>query len=124
MIDEFARAMFNNGLDEQIENPTRALAVVMAVKRALREIAERNEDFRLNCEVPVYSCDLSQLNVKCSTRMSGSLPTILDAYALDPYQFHILAVLKQIVSFSFNSFRNLRNDVWVVWREDIVGVYV
>ena len=49
MIDEFARAMFNNGLDEQIENPTRALAVVMAVKRALREIAERNEDFRLNC---------------------------------------------------------------------------
>ena len=64
MIDEFARAMFNNGLDEQIENPTRALAVVMAVKRALREIAERNEDFRLNCEVPVYSCDLSQLLIK------------------------------------------------------------
>ena len=39
MFDEFARAMFDNGLDEQIENPTRALAVVMAVKRALGEKA-------------------------------------------------------------------------------------
>jgi hypothetical protein len=89
-----ASAMFNSGLDVPIEEPLRAIAVVMAVKVALRDIADQNEDFRKTCDAPVYACDLSQLNVKCATRVSGpmtrALPTILETYGLDPYEVEAL----------------------------------
>jgi hypothetical protein len=89
-----ASAMFNSGLDVPIEEPLRAVAVVMAVKVALRDIADQNEDFRKTCDAPVYACDLSQLNVKCATRVSGpmtrALPTILETYGLDPYEVEAL----------------------------------
>jgi hypothetical protein len=89
-----ASAMFNSGLDAPIEEPLRAVAVVMAVKVALRDIADQNEDFRKTCDAPVYACDLSQLNVKCATRVSGpmtrALPTILETYGLDPYEVEAL----------------------------------
>jgi hypothetical protein len=88
--DRVSHAMFNSGLDEPIEDSVRAIAVVLAVKVALGDILKQNEDFRLTCDAPVYSCDLSQLNVKCATRVSGpinrSLPTILNAYGLDAYE--------------------------------------
>ena len=92
--DMVARAMFNSGLDVPIEDPSRAVAVVLAVKLALRDIADQNEDFRKTCDAPVYNCDLSQLNVKCATRVSGpmtrALPTMLETYGLDPYEVEAL----------------------------------
>ena len=87
-------AMFNSGLDVPIEEPLRAVAVVLAVKVALQDIANQNEEFRKTCDAPVYNCDLSQLNVKCATRVSGpmtrALPTILETYGLDPYEVEAL----------------------------------
>ena len=92
--DMVARAMFNSGLDVPIEDPLRAVAVVLAVQLALRDIADQNEDFRKTCDAPVYNCDLSQLNVKCATRVSGpmtrALPTMLEMYGLDPYEVEAL----------------------------------
>jgi hypothetical protein len=87
-------AMFNSGLDVPIEEPLRAVAVVLAVKVALQDIANQNEEFRKTCDAPVYNCDLSQLNVKCATRVSGpmtrALPTILETYGLDAYEVEAL----------------------------------
>ena len=87
-------AMFNSGLDVPIEEPLRAVAVILAVKVALQDIANQNEEFRKTCDAPVYNCDLSQLNVKCATRVSGpmtrALPTILETYGLDAYEVEAL----------------------------------
>ena len=87
-------AMFNSGLDVPIEEPLRAVAVVLAVKVALQDIANQNEEFRKTCDAPVYNCDLSQLNVKCATRVSGpmtrALPTILETYGLDANEVEAL----------------------------------
>ena len=87
-------AMFNSGLDVPIEEPLRAVAVVLAVKVALQDIANQNEEFRKTCDAPVYNCDLSQLNLKCATRVSGpmtrALPTILETYGLDAYEVEAL----------------------------------
>lgn len=84
-----AGAMFNADLDKPVEDGPRAIAVSLAAKRALRDVLEQNDLFRDTCEAPVFACDLSQLNVKTSSRVSGplrrSLPTLAEMYGIDPY---------------------------------------
>ena len=82
-------AMFNADLDKPIEEGPRAVAVVMASRLALGDVSRQNDEFRDTCEAPVFDCDLSQLNVKTSSRVSGplrrALPTLTDVYGADPY---------------------------------------
>ena len=84
-----ATAMFNADLDKPIEDGPRAIAVVMASRLALGDVSRQNDEFRDTCEAPVFDCDLSQLNVKTSSRVSGplrrALPTLTDVYGADPY---------------------------------------
>ena len=89
LAGEPARAMFNADLDKPIEDGPRAIAVTLAAKRALRDVLEQNNLFKETCEAPVFACDLSQLNVKTSSRVSGplrrSLPALSEVYGIDPY---------------------------------------
>jgi len=84
-----ARAMFNADLDKPIEDGPRAIAVTLAARAALADVLAQNDAFRDTCEAPVFACDLSQLNVKTSSRVSGplrrSLPTLSEMYGADPY---------------------------------------
>lgn len=84
-----ALAMFNADLDKPIEDGPRAIAVALAAQRALVDIQTQNDVFRDTCEAPVFACDLSQLNVKTSSRVSGplrrALPTLSEQYGVDPY---------------------------------------
>jgi hypothetical protein len=84
-----ALAMFNADLDKPIEDGPRAIAVALAAQRALVDIQAQNDAFRDTCEAPVFACDLSQLNVKTSSRVSGplrrALPTLSEQYGVDPY---------------------------------------
>jgi len=84
-----AFGMFNADLDKPIEDGPRAIAVVMAARAALKDIVMQNDLFSETCEAPVFACDLSQLNVKTGSRVSGplkrSLPTLSEAYGVDPY---------------------------------------
>jgi hypothetical protein len=86
---EPAVAMFNADLDKPIEDGPRAIAVALAAQRALEDIVAQNDLFKNTCEAPVFACDLSQLNVKTSSRVSGplrrSLPTLSEQYGVDPY---------------------------------------
>ena len=87
--DDAARAMFNADLDKPIEDGPRAIAVTLAARAALADVLAQNDAFRDTCEAPVFACDLSQLNVKTSSRVSGplrrSLPTLSEMYGADPY---------------------------------------
>ena len=62
---------------------------MMASRLALGDVSRQNDEFRDTCEAPVFDCDLSQLNVKTSSRVSGplrrALPTLTDVYGADPY---------------------------------------
>ena len=82
-------AMFNSDLDKPIEDGPRAIAVALAAQAALQDIVAQNNLFATTCEAPVFACDLSQLNVKTSSRVSGplrrSLPTFSEVYGVDPY---------------------------------------
>jgi len=84
-----AMAMFNSDLDKPIEDGPRAIAVVLAARLALGDVSRQNDEFRDTCEAPVFACDLSQLNVKTSSRVSGplrrALPTLSEVYGADPY---------------------------------------
>ena len=57
-----------------------------AVRDAIKDILLQIEDFKESCPAPVFPCDLSQLSVKTSTRVSGplrrSLPTLSEAYGV------------------------------------------
>ena len=66
-----------------------ALAVVFAVRAAVRDVLNQIALFEDTCPAPTFPCDLSQLSVKTSTRVSGplkrSLPALSEAYGADPY---------------------------------------
>jgi len=84
-----ALALFNKDLDVPITDPIAALAVVFAVRDSVKDILAQIGDFRDSCPAPVFPCDLSQLSVKTSSRVSGplkrSLPTLSEVYGADPY---------------------------------------
>lgn len=56
----------------------------LAVRDSVKDILAQIDDFKETCPAPVFPCDLSQLSVKTSTRVSGplkrSLPTLSEAY--------------------------------------------
>ena len=82
-------AMFNKDLDVPIEDPIQAIAVVYAVRACIGDVLNQIELFSTTCPAPTFPCDLSQLNTKASTRISGplarALPTLSEAYGADPY---------------------------------------
>jgi hypothetical protein len=84
-----SRAMFNKDLDVPIEDPIQAIAVIYAVRACIKDILDQMELFSTTCPAPTFPCDLSQLNTKASTRVSGplarALPTLTEAYGADPY---------------------------------------
>ena len=81
--------MFNKDLDVPIEDPIQAIAVVYAVRACIGDVLNQIELFSTTCPAPTFPCDLSQLNTKASTRISGplarALPTLSEAYGADPY---------------------------------------
>lgn len=84
-----AMALYNKDLDDPITDPVQALAVVFAVRAAVRDVLDQIALFENTCPAPTFPCDLSQLSVKTSTRVSGplkrSLPALSEAYGADPY---------------------------------------
>lgn len=84
-----AMALYNKDLDDPITDPVQALAVVFAVRAAVRDVLDQIALFEDTCPAPTFPCDLSQLSVKTSTRVSGplkrSLPALSEAYGADPY---------------------------------------
>ena len=82
-------AMFNKDLDVPIEDPIQAIAVIYAVRACIGDVLSQMELFSTTCPAPTFPCDLSQLNTKASTRISGplarALPTLSEAYGADPY---------------------------------------
>ena len=82
-------AMFNKDLDVPIEDPIQAIAVIYAVRACIGDVLAQIELFSTTCPAPTFPCDLSQLNTKASTRISGplarALPTLSEAYGADPY---------------------------------------
>ena len=86
-----AAARATRGDDETIAAKVKnfAIATTLAAKAALADVLAQNDLFRDTCEAPVFACDLSQLNVKTSSRVSGplrrSLPTLSEMYGADPY---------------------------------------
>ena len=84
-----SRAMFNKDLDVPIEDPIQAIAVIYAVRACIGDVLAQMELFSTTCPAPTFPCDLSQLNTKASTRISGplarALPALTEAYGADPY---------------------------------------
>lgn len=84
-----AMALYNKDLDDPVTDPVQALAVVFAVRAAVRDVLNQIALFEDTCPAPTFPCDLSQLSVKTSTRVSGplkrSLPALSEAYGADPY---------------------------------------
>jgi hypothetical protein len=84
-----AAAIYNKDLDIPITDPTQAMATVFAARAAVQDVLAQIADFEETCPAPVFPCDLSQLSVKASTRVSGplkrALPTLSEAYGADPY---------------------------------------
>ena len=82
-------AMFNKDLDVPIEDPIQAIAVIYAVRACIGDVLAQMELFATTCPAPTFPCDLSQLNTKASTRISGplarALPALTEAYGADPY---------------------------------------
>ena len=72
-------AMFNKDLDVPIEDPIQAIAVIYAVRACIGDVLAQMELFATTCPAPTFPCDLSQLNTKASTRISGPLARALPA---------------------------------------------
>ena len=74
---------------QPIEDPASAIAVALSSRDAIDDVLAQIDDFKDTCPAPTFPCDLSQLSIKCSSRVSGplkrSLPTISEAYGADPY---------------------------------------
>ena len=69
--------MFNKDLDVPIEDPIQAIAVIYAVRACIGDVLAQIELFSTTCPAPTFPCDLSQLNTKASTRISGPLARAL-----------------------------------------------
>ena len=72
-----AAAIYNKDLDIPITDPTQAMATVFAARAAVQDVLAQIADFEETCPAPVFPCDLSQLSVKASTRVSGPLKRAL-----------------------------------------------
>ena len=117
-----SRAMFNADLDKPIEDGPRAIAVALAAQAALQDILTQNNFFATTCEAPVFACDLSQLNVKTGSRVSGplrrSLPTLSEVYGVDPYASG--DILQNVSTLEAIFSASLRCDVFFGARDAMV----